>query len=132
MLFLVPLLLVFSEFELTIAALRHFGFMPFLLWSLMMMLAGKELIAFAGKGAAGSWAGMIARRAPPPEKLSRLLLVIAGIMLAVPGLVSDLTALLLLLSPLRKGLARRIHASLLRKGWSSAGSEEEAVEYEVL
>jgi UPF0716 family protein affecting phage T7 exclusion len=59
-------------------------------------------------------------------------LILAGILLAILGLVSDLTALLLLIPPLRNSLARRIHASLLRKGWSTAEAEEEAVEYEVI
>jgi UPF0716 protein FxsA len=89
-----------------------------LLWLLLAALAGAALIRREGVSLLARLPELLARREPPAaEMLAALARVAAGVLLIIPGFVSDVAALVLLVSPLRQ----RVIAAWVR-GAAPAGS----------
>lgn len=92
------------------------------------------LLLVIGTGFAGAWLArreglrswravqseLAAGRLPAEELLHSLLILVAGVVLVTPGVLTDLAGLLLLARPLRSGLIRRARSGLERR--VSAGS----------
>ena len=75
-------------------------------------------------------ASMARRESPLPGLLHGFAILIAGALLVVPGFVTDIVALLLLLRPVRTGLGLWLWTVLMRSGrvsvWASARAAEAA------
>jgi UPF0716 protein FxsA len=78
-----------------------------LLWLLISAVLGVLVIRVQGLLSVYRVRGALARgQLPAMEMLESLALVLAGILLIVPGFFTDFLALLLLIRPLRRGLLR--------------------------
>lgn len=96
--------------------------------------AGPTVLLVIGTGMAGAWlarseglrswravrAELDEGRLPAAELLHSLLILVAGVVLVTPGVLTDLAGLLLLLRPVRRGLIGRAERSLRR---GAAGGE---------
>lgn len=116
---LVPLLELFLL--LRIGAL--IGAVPTLLLVIGTGMAGAWL---ARREGLRSWRAVRAEldegRLPAAELLHSLLILVAGVVLVTPGVLTDLGGLLLLLRPVRSGLIGRLERSLRRAAAGGAAS----------
>lgn len=111
--------LILEVWLLTLVAEATSGFIVFLLL-LAGVVAGSALIKRAGRRALRKFQETVAQqqRGITPEtdrSGGNAFLLIAGLLLILPGLVSDLLGLVLLLPPVRTALARRAERSLERR-----------------
>lgn len=111
--------LVLEVWLLTRVAEATSGFIVFLLL-LAGVVAGSAVIKRAGRRALRKFQETVAQqqRGVTPEtdrSGGNAFLLIAGLLLILPGLVSDLLGLILLLPPVRTALARRAERSLERR-----------------
>ena len=98
-----------AEFASIIWVGEHLGLIATLGLMILSGMAGMAVIRSGG-------AGLVATLRQPPrdfhfasrEAASRFLVMLAGVLLIVPGFVSDVVALALLLPPLRLLLAARL------------------------
>jgi UPF0716 protein FxsA len=93
------------------------------LWRLLLLLLGMAVLGAAllywqGWTALRQTQDALLRGEPPVgPMLEGMLLVAAGVLLLVPGLITDVFALMLLVPPLRRAIARR----LLRRAVATGG-----------
>ncbi|MFF8564341.1 FxsA family membrane protein [Streptomyces albidoflavus] len=111
--------LILEVWLLTLVAEATSGFIVFLLL-LAGVVAGSALIKRAGRRALRKFQETVAQqqRGITPEtdrSGGNAFLLIAGLLLILPGLVSDVLGLVLLLPPVRTALARRAERSLERR-----------------
>ncbi len=101
------LLLAFPLLELVglIAAGQAFGALPVLAWVFASAAIGVFILCVAGwTTARGVQAAMLRGEVPLADMLSGAALSMAAILLIVPGFITDVLGLLLLIGPLRRGL----------------------------
>lgn len=116
--FLLFLILPLSELYLLIVVGKQIGF-----WSLLGLLAMSAFvgISFAQREGLRVWSelqqDLLAGREPRHGALEGVLVLLGGILLVVPGLITDVAGLLLLIPWTRHGIA-----ALLRRNRSRAGS----------
>lgn len=106
-------------------------------WTLLLIILaavlGAAVIRGQGAGAMTDLRGQ--RRNPAGLLADRILVVLAGVLLILPGFISDLVGLVLLIPPLRALIiaagARRIkaHEPLRRAEWQTGSAETIEVEY---
>ena len=93
----------------------------------LVLLTGILGASLARREGAHAWsavqAELAAGRIPGRELLEALLVLIAGIVLVTPGVLTDLLGLSLLVRPIRAGLVRRLEARYRRIVDASAGGE---------
>lgn len=111
--------LILEVWLLTLVAEATSGFIVFLLL-LAGVVAGTLLIKRAGRRALRKFQETVAQQqqgiTPETERSGgNAFLFVAGLLLILPGLVSDLFGLVLLLPPVRTALARRAERSLERR-----------------
>jgi len=123
---LLPLLLIglpLAEIALLIEAGRLLGALPVLLLLLAAALAGGLLIRRQSVASVGAVRAALARNeAPTGALLDAACGFAAGLLLILPGFLSDLAALALLIRPLRHALARRLVGRDLRRRGGFAGA----------
>lgn len=104
------LLLVFPllELYLLIKAGGIVGAWPVVLWVIVVGLFGVSLIQSQGMATAERVRAALARgETPALGMLEGLVVVVAGVLLLIPGLISDAIALALLIPPVRQAAIRR-------------------------
>ncbi|MEU7372400.1 FxsA family membrane protein [Streptomyces albidoflavus] len=111
--------LILEVWLLTLVAEATSGFIVFLLL-LAGVVAGSALIKRAGRRALRKFQETVAQQqqgiTPETDRSGgNAFLLIAGLLLILPGLVSDVLGLVLLLPPVRTALARRAERSLERR-----------------
>ncbi|MEU6436259.1 MULTISPECIES: FxsA family membrane protein [Streptomyces] len=110
--------LILEVWLLTRVAEATSGFIVFLLL-LAGVVAGSALIKRAGRRALRKFQETVAQQQGITPETDRsggnAFLLIAGLLLILPGLVSDVFGLVLLLPPVRTALARRAERSLERR-----------------
>lgn len=114
-----PALAVLAILALPLAEIAAFvlvggeiGVLATLAWVVLAILLGAALLRDQPMRAVVETRAAVARREPPARPLfDALCRTIAGILLIVPGFVTDALALLLLLPPLRGALYRAIAGS---------------------
>ncbi|MBT3160015.1 FxsA family protein [Streptomyces sp. CHA1] len=111
--------LILEVWLLTRVAEATSGFIVFLLL-LAGVVAGSALIKRAGRRALRKFQETVAQQqqgiTPETDRSGgNAFLLIAGLLLILPGLVSDVLGLVLLLPPVRTALARRAERSLERR-----------------
>jgi len=106
------------------------GVLPTILLVVATSIAGSMLLRFQGLGTLGRIRGMLeAGQDPSREVAHGLMIVLAGILLVIPGFVTDVGGILLFLPPvrdlawrlLRRNLAVRAMAG---SGWRRSGQHE--------
>jgi UPF0716 protein FxsA len=65
--------------------------------------------------------------APSRSPSERLLVILAGVLLLVPGFLTDVAGLLLLVPPVRGGVRRSFSAAARRRGWVTPGQRARTV-----
>lgn len=109
------LLLPVLELAVMIAVGRRIGPLPTLGALLLISLAGALLVRRQGAAAWRSLNDSLRAGNPPTRKLAdATVLVIAGVLLLVPGFLTDVVALLLLFPPTRPLLRRPLERSFRR------------------
>ncbi|MBL0800687.1 UPF0716 protein FxsA [Streptomyces sp. CZ24] len=111
--------LILEVWLLTLVAEATSGFIVFLLL-LAGVVAGSALIKRAGRRALRKFQETVAQQqqgiTPETDRSGgNAFLLIAGLLFILPGLVSDVLGLVLLLPPVRTALARRAERSLERR-----------------
>lgn len=116
------------ELVVAIAVGRTLGVLPAVLMILAGMVLGVVVLNREGSGAVAdlqaaqrTWqtAGSGPTVATPGRRpADRLLVVLAGVLLLVPGLVSDVVGLLLLVPAVRRLVRGRAGAAARRRGWT--------------
>ena len=100
------------ELALLITAGRVIGVLPTLALLAAAALAGGLVLRRVGSARVGAVPGSPARSAPPA---GTALLVPAGLLLIVPGFLSDLVGFALLVPAVRRVLAARLGEAVLRR-----------------
>lgn len=94
------------------------------------------LLLVVGTGFAGAWlarreglrswmavqAELAAGRLPAEELLHSLMILVAGVVLVTPGVLTDIAGLLLLVRPVRRALMRRVRGGLESRLGSATGT----------
>ncbi|MCI0651230.1 MAG: FxsA family protein [Planctomycetes bacterium] len=110
--FLVFLAALVAEVYLLIWVWSLAGFWPAAGWLVAMALFGLALLRRQGRRALGIEAP--ARSAAGASSFNGILVIAAGLLLIIPGFISDAAAFLLLIPSLRRALGRRFHARMAR------------------
>ncbi len=113
-----PVLLVATVVELAVfIAVGHaIGVLATVGLLILTSLVGAALLRREGARTLGAFVEALrARRAPHRELLDGMLITAAGLLVVVPGFVSDFVGLLLLLPPIRALVRRRILRSASRR-----------------
>ncbi|WP_426754052.1 FxsA family protein [Myxococcus sp. Y35] len=106
----------FLELYLLLAIGRQIGPMPTLAWVLLSGLVGASLSRREGRRVLRQWREAMARGQVPEEGiLSGVLVLAGGVLLVIPGVITDVVGLLLLLPPVRRLISARVRRSLERK-----------------
>jgi UPF0716 protein FxsA len=103
-------LLLAAAVEITvfIAIAREIGTGTTLLLALAASVAGVLILKWVGRAQIEKVRRAVAQRAPLAIDSGDMMLVIGGILLVVPGFVTDLIGVALLLPPVRRSVARTI------------------------
>jgi UPF0716 protein FxsA len=105
----------FLELYLLIGVGRHLGVLPTLTLLVAMGLVGASLARREGLRVVRRWQEAMAQGRPPEEGiLSGALVLLAGVLLVLPGFLTDAVGLGLLLPGVRRWLAARFRRSLER------------------
>jgi UPF0716 protein FxsA len=114
-----------AELAVLIEAGSHLGAGGILLALLAGVVAGSLVLRAvataairrpAGQGSPGAGgAPAVATVLPGRPGAETALVVLAGVLLILPGFLSDVAALVLLLPPLRRRLGRRVGAAVMRR-----------------
>ncbi len=116
MLVLLLLLLPVFDLWLLIQIGRHIGFLPTIGMLIATALIGVQLARAEGLRVLHKVQLALAeRRAPEQELIAAFLVFLGGVLLVVPGVISDAVGILLLFPPSRGLIAR-----LLRRRWEKA------------
>jgi UPF0716 protein FxsA len=113
-----PVLLIATivEVAVLIAVGHAIGVLATIGLLILTSLVGTALLRREGARALGAFVEALrARRAPHRELLDGMLITAAGVLVVVPGFVSDVLGLLLLLPPIRGLVRRRILRSASRR-----------------
>jgi UPF0716 protein FxsA len=105
------------ELWLIIAAGERFGAGPVLLWLLGAAMIGMALIASGGAAAMRRAQASMARgELPAAELFEALIGAVAGVLLVLPGFITDVFAILLLIvgAVLKRRIARLLAAQVAR------------------
>lgn len=97
--------------ELTVLIMvgQAIGFWKLVLVLILTAFSGAALLYWQGWTTMRRAHGAVLRGEPPVEPMiDGMLIVLAGILLITPGLLTDVAALVLLLPPLRRAIARRM------------------------
>jgi UPF0716 protein FxsA len=114
LLLLVPVL---AEITVFIVVGRWIGVLATLLLFIAIGVIGTLLLKRQGMRALREMQAALARGEPPAEPVAHAaLLVLAALLLIFPGFLSDLTALPLLLPPVRRALIRWLGVQAKRRG----------------
>jgi UPF0716 protein FxsA len=106
---LILLVAIFVELAVLIAVGDAIGVLPTIGLLLLATLAGAALLKREGSRTLGAFSEALRTRRPPHrELLDGMLIATAGVFIVVPGLVSDVVGLLLLLPPTRALVRRRL------------------------
>ena len=129
LLFLYPWLELWSLIQLGIETTLAVA----MLWVLAALIVGGAMIRWAGRNSLQRLAQASAGGTLPEQLLmADFALILSGLLLAIPGLVSDLLAVLILIKPLRHlaatVLASRVAASTFHTG--ANGRQEDIIEGE--
>jgi len=112
---IVMLLWIGSEAWLISRAIEYVGGGWILVWLLAAAIGGVLLIQRQGVRTLAELRAATSRgELPAPVLIEGLVVIMAGLLLMAPGLVSDAVALTLLMFGLRKRLAQRIVAGLAK------------------
>jgi UPF0716 protein FxsA len=118
LLFLYPWLELWSLIQLGIETTLAVA----MLWVLAALIVGGTMIRWAGRNSLQRLAQASAGGTLPQQLLmADVAVILSGLLLAIPGLVSDLLAVLMLVTPLRR-LAAGLWAPHLRSSTFHAGS----------
>jgi UPF0716 protein FxsA len=129
----------FAELAAFIVVGQRIGVIPVILLVILSAALGGSVIRAAGMGLAEAMRRPTGDRAfESRAAASRFLLMLAGLLLIIPGFLSDIAGLILLLPPVRLWLAARLMANVqvrrahFHQETSPAGPiiEGEAVEIE--
>lgn len=106
--FLVPLLLLMPVIELfgIIFAAAKLGFLATVGWIAVDLVIGVLLIRLSGQRMRSRGMSALNDRAQLAELMNSSAIVVAGILIAIPGFVTDIFGLLILFPPTRRLLAR--------------------------
>ena len=121
-LLLVVLLITMVELAVLVAVGDLIGLLPTLLVLLAASVLGLWLLRREGGRAFAALADALRNRRPPHRELSDGMLIAAGgVLILLPGLVSDALGLLVLLPPTRALLRRRMARSARRRAGVAYG-----------
>jgi UPF0716 protein FxsA len=113
-----PVLLIATIVELAVLIVvgHAIGVLATIGLLILTSLVGTALLRREGARTLGAFVEALrARRAPHRELLDGMLITAAGVLVVVPGFVSDVLGLLLLLPPIRGLVRRRILRSASRR-----------------
>jgi UPF0716 protein FxsA len=114
--FLLALILPFVELYLLVAIGREVGFLPTLSVVLLTGLVGSWLARREGSRVMRRWRDALAMRQVPEEGLfSGALVMLGGLLLLVPGFLTDVVGLSLLLPPVRRFVTARLRRAVERR-----------------
>jgi UPF0716 protein FxsA len=115
--FLLPfVLLPFVELYVLTLIAREVGFVPTLVLVLVTGLVGASLARREGLRVLRGWQESIARRQVPEEGLlGGVLVLVGGLLLVLPGVLSDVLGLFLLLPPTRRIVSRWVRREVERR-----------------
>jgi UPF0716 protein FxsA len=104
------------ELAVLVAVGHAIGFLATIGLLILTSLVGAVLLRREGARTLGAFVEALrARRPPHRELLDGMLITAAGVLVVVPGFVSDVLGLLLLLPPIRALVRRRILRSASRR-----------------
>jgi UPF0716 protein FxsA len=104
------------ELYLLLVIGRHVGALPTVVLVLITGLVGALLARKEGLRVVRRWQQSLARGRMPEEGiLGGLLVLVGGVLLVTPGVLTDLVGFLLLLPPSRRWIARRLRRVLERR-----------------
>ncbi|HEU5473476.1 MAG TPA: FxsA family protein [Actinophytocola sp.] len=113
---LLLLLATFVEITVLVLVGNAIGLLPTILLLILASVAGVWLLRREGARTITAYQrAMRERRVPHREMLDGLLIAVAGVLVMVPGFVSDVLALALLLPPVRAMVTRRLTAAAERR-----------------
>lgn len=121
--FLIFVFVVFAEIATFAAIGRALGVMATLALTAVAMLMGAALLRYLGVGALRRAEASLARGENPiGDVFDAACVAMAGVLLILPGFLTDLLALMLLVRPLRRGIGgllwRRLQASPNVRVWT--------------
>lgn len=107
---LLPLLLLLPLIELfsIIFAAAKLGFLATVAWLAIDLLIGGLLIRLSGQKMKSRRMSSLSDRAQLAELMNSSAIVLAGVLIAIPGFVTDLLGVLILFPPTRRLLARSL------------------------
>lgn len=109
----IPLL----ELALLIKLAQWIGFWPTVIMVVSTAIAGIIVMQQQGLAAMGRAVEAVAQGKPPVEPVvDGALLLVAGMLLLTPGLLTDVAGVLLLIPPVRRFVARKSFEMMLRNG----------------
>ncbi len=115
-LFLVFLAVPLVELALLIKLGQWIGFWPTLGIVVATAIIGATILHRQGVATLRRAVEMTERGAAPMEPaLDGIFLLLAGVLMLTPGLITDLTGILLLIPPIRQAIAHRVFATLMRR-----------------
>ncbi|ADO73985.1 FxsA family protein [Stigmatella aurantiaca] len=105
----------FLDLYLLVGIGRHLGVLPTLALVVGMGLVGASLARREGLRVVRRWQEAMAQGRPPEEGiLSGALVLLGGLLLVLPGVITDAVGLILLIPAVRRGIAARLRRSLER------------------
>lgn len=115
-LFLLFIVVPFIELYLLLTMGRHVGLVPTLAFVIGTGLLGAFLMRLEGLRVLRDWQLSMAQgRIPEDGILSGALILVGGALLILPGVLTDVIGLLLLIPPTRRFVASRIRRGLERR-----------------
>jgi UPF0716 protein FxsA len=110
------------ELFLLIQIGSHIGALTTIVWLVLAGILGVAILRLQGALTLIQARESMARGEPPAEALGNgMLLALAGVLLIIPGFVSDLAAFLLLIPPFRRLLLRRWAARAEKRSYYYSG-----------
>jgi len=114
--FLLALIVPFVELYLLVVIGREVGFMPTLALVLLTGVVGSWLARREGGRVMRRWRDALARGQVPEEGLfSGALVMLGGVLLVVPGVITDVVGLSLFLPPVRRFVTARLRRAVERR-----------------
>jgi UPF0716 protein FxsA len=115
-LFLLFTVVPFVELYLLIGIGREVGAWPTIGMLVVMGMLGGWLARREGRRVMRNWQGAMAQgRLPEDGVLSGALVLVGGVLLVTPGVLTDVVGFLLLIPPTRRWLAARLRRALERR-----------------
>lgn len=115
-LFLAFIVLPLVELYLLVGIGHQIGLAPTLGYLLVMALLGSSLAKREGRRVMRSWQASAAEgRVPEEGILSGALVLVGGLLLILPGVISDALGLFLLIPPTRRWVVGRLRRALERR-----------------